>query len=373
MQPYDTALARTKTSTGTGMTALLADSGITAILGSASAGSSAGVQFAAEQDFLAQTAMIVAEGPNTAARSLVVAPPTGWDPSPAEAADLLRLTSKAPWLRATGLGTLAADTAKLPAERLPARHVSAAELPPEYIGQLKSLDASMALFGRLLYNAPKSYLASLAAAAAVTESSAWRGSGSPGGWLALTELSDYLSDQQHKVLLIPARKILLAGESGNTLVSVQNGLALADGQNLAIRVRVRATEPSDGKLQVTGPSTALIVNSGMTGSVKLHIHSALAVGTTTVQLQLTTGDGSPLTWAGASEPLSVEVTRFGRIVLVIIFGAIAVLVLATVVRLRRKRRTGGRHSGEPGTGTDDDASSKAESTAESTAHAGGTG
>ena len=68
--PYDTAVARTKTSTGASMSVLLADSEITSILGSASAGSSAGDQFAAVQDFLAQTAMIVAEGPNT--------PPAPW-------------------------------------------------------------------------------------------------------------------------------------------------------------------------------------------------------------------------------------------------------------------------------------------------------
>ena len=126
--PYDNALARTKTSTGASMSALLADSTITGILGSASAGSSAGAQFAAAQDFLAQTAMIVAEGPNAPSRSLVVAPPTGWDPSPAEAAELLPLTKQAPWLRVADLGTLATATAKLPAERLPSRRVSGAEL-----------------------------------------------------------------------------------------------------------------------------------------------------------------------------------------------------------------------------------------------------
>ena len=93
--PYDNALARTKTSTGASMSALLADSGITGILGSASAASSAGAQFAVAQDFLAQTAMIVAEGPNAPSRSLVVAPPTDWDPSPAEAAELLTLTEGA--------------------------------------------------------------------------------------------------------------------------------------------------------------------------------------------------------------------------------------------------------------------------------------
>jgi hypothetical protein len=371
MQPYDTALARTKTSAGTGMTALLADSSVTSILGSASARSSAGAQFAVEQDFLAQTAMIVAEGPNTAARSLVVAPPVGWDPSPAEAADLLTMT-KAPWLRPTSLGTLAAQAAKLPAKRLPARRVSGSELPAEYVAELKSLDASMALFEGILYQAPKSYLESLAAAVAVTQSSAWRGSGLPGGSLAIGELSFYLQDLQHTVLFIPAKKILLAGASGSTLVSVQNGLnslPLPDLPNLAIRVRVQVADPPGGTLQVTGPSTPLVVNAGMTNSVKLHIHSATAVGTTTMRLQLTTSTGSPLTWVGASEPLSVEVTRFGRMILVVIFGAIAVLVLATIVRLRRKRRGAGKHGGERGTETDDDASSKAERKA----HAGGAG
>src|SRR6202020_2633582 len=127
-RPYDNALARTKTSTGASMSALLADSDITGILGSASAGSSAGAQFAAAQEFLAQTAMIVAEGPNAPTRSLVVAPPAGWDPSPAEATELLSLTKHAPWLRVADLGTLATATAKLPVERLPNRRVSGDEL-----------------------------------------------------------------------------------------------------------------------------------------------------------------------------------------------------------------------------------------------------
>ena len=112
-----------------------------------------------------------------------------------------------------------------------------------------------------------------------------------------------------------------------------------------------------------------MVNPGITGTVTLHIHSATTVGTTTMQLQLATSNGSPLTWAGASEPLSVEVTQFGRTILVVIAGALGVLVLATVVRLRRKRRTAARHGSPRGAGTDDDASNKAESSA----HAGGAG
>ena len=372
MPGYDTAIARTKTSTGSSMTALLADSGITSILGSASAGSSAGAQFAAEQDFLAQTAMIVAEGPNTKTRSLVVAPPAGWDPSPAEAEDLLRETTNAPWLRATNLGTLADEAAKLPVESLPTRHVSGDELSADYIGQLKSLNATLAQYEELLADPPKSWLESLAAAVAVTQSSAWSGSGSPGGWLALTELSDYLSDQLHKVLLIPVKKILLAGTSGETPVSVQNNMTLPGG-GLPIKVRVETSEPRGGTLQVS-PASPLVVNPDMTGTITLHIHSASTVGTTTMELQLATGNGSPLIWAGTSEPLSVEVTQFGRTILVIIFGALGVLVLATVVRLRRKRRAGGPGGAGGGDygrgeGTDDDASSKADGRA----HAGGAG
>jgi len=366
--PFDNALARTKTSTGADMSVLLADSGISAILGSASAGSSPGAQFAAAQDFLAQTAMIVAEGPNAPSRSLVVAPPTGWDPSPAEASELLSLTKNAPWLRVADLGTLATAAAKLPAERLPKRQVSGSELPDLYLDQLRTLDGTVDLFEDMLSDPPKSYLTSLNAAVAVTQSSAWRRSASPGGWLALSELSSYITDLQHTVVLIPVKKILLAGTSGDTLASVQNGLSHLDlpylpSPGLAIAVRVGASAEVGSSLSVTSHAGVQVVNPGMTGSVRLTIHST-TIGTSTLRLQLLTRDGSPLTWLHASEPLSVEVTRFGRLILVIIFGALGVLVLATVLRLRRKRRRGG----ESEAGGDD-----AGSRADSRAHAGGTG
>ncbi len=366
--PYDNALARTKTSTGADMSVLLADSEITSIRGSASAGSSAGARFAAEQDFLAQTAMIVAEGPNTRQRSLVVAPPSDWDPSPAEAADLLLLTNRAPWLRVADLGTLATAAAKLPAQRLPNRRVTGDELSDSdgYIDKLRSLDTNVNQFESILSDPPKSYLTMLASAVAVTQSSAWRGRGSPGGWLALTELSTYITDLQNTVELIPVKKILLAGASGATLVSVQNGLNqfYLPQHGLQIAVRMGASAEPGSSLQVTSPRDPLVVNPGMTGSARLVLHST-TIGTTTLRLQLLTKDGSPLTWPLASEPLSVEVTRFGRLILVIIFGALGVLVLAAVLRLRRKRRRGG----ESEAGSEYHAGHKADSKA----HAGGTG
>ena len=55
-----------------------------------------------------------------------------------------------------------------------------------------------------------------------------------------------------------------------------------------------------------------------------------------MQLKLVTEDGAPLTWT--AQLVSVEVTRFGRSLLIIIGGALGVLVLTSVFRLRRKRK-----------------------------------
>ena len=356
--PYDDALARTADGDGTRMSVLLADSEITGILGSASAGSAAAAQFAVTQDFLAQTAMICAEAPSIS-RSIVIAPPAGWDPSGGEAADLLALTKNAPWLRATGLGTLASDTASVSVQMLATRQVSKSELSDEYLDQIQSVTTRLGLYENLLAQPPADYLSSLDAATAATASTAWRGAGSPGGALALTKLADYLSNQDHRVQIIASSKILLAGASGTTPVSVQNGLSLA------VQVRVVASAPPGSDLRVGAFDPVLKVEPGMTGTVRIPMTSSAAGGgTTTIELQLETRNGTPLSWTAS--PMSVEVTRFGRTLLIIIGGALGVLVLTAIVRLRRTRRAAGRD----GDGADGDS---ADGNADSKAHAGGAG
>ena len=162
--------------------------------------------------------MIASEAPNLA-RSLVIAPPTDWDPSPAEAAALLSITHDAPWLSPVALSALAAESAKLPSTPLPARQVSGAELSATYLDHVREVQASADLFTNLLYQPPARKVMSLEAAVAATESAAWRGAGSPGGWLALPPvgLPDLL---KHKVQIIPGKKLFLAGTSGETPVSV---------------------------------------------------------------------------------------------------------------------------------------------------------
>jgi hypothetical protein len=331
------ALARTVSGVGTSMSVLFANSRITQLLGTASASSSSAGQFALTQDFLAETAMIAAE--SDTARSLVVAPPTGWDPSPAEAAALLSITHDAPWLHPTGLSELAAAASKLPSTtRIPAKQVSHAELSDGYLDKLGSVQASVSLFKDLLYQPPAGQINSLDEALATTESSAWRGSGSSGGWLAMTLLGLYLTESEKKVQIIASKKILLAGQSGETPVSVQNGL----GQ--PVRVQVVATTPPGSPLEVGSFDALLTVQAGKTNTVRMPVHSA-TIGTSTVQLQLATQNGSPLTWPGTEQSLSVEVTRFGRSLLVIIGGALGILVLTSAYRLRRKRLAGARNGG----------------------------
>jgi len=102
------------------------------------------------------------------------------------------------------------------------------------------------------------------------------------------------------------------------------------------------------------PDGMLRVPAHGSNTIKMSVHSS-TIGTTTVRLQLVTQDGSPLSWT--AQPLSVEVTRFGRLVLIIIGGALGILVLTSAYRLRRKRLAGASSGGS----------------AEETAEGGGTG
>jgi Family of unknown function (DUF6049) len=348
--PEEDALARTVSGVGTSMSLLLANSRITSLLGTASPTATEAGQFALTQDFLAQTAMIAAE--TDTSRSLVIAPPSNWNPSPAEANALLKITHDAPWLHSTGLSALSAAAAQLPTvTHVTPKQVSGNELNDTYIDYLTTkVIPNVNLFKDLLYQPLPQQLDSLTAALAVTESSAWRGRGSPGGWLAAVNLYDSLTDAEHKVQLIASKKILLAGQSGETPVSVQNGL------KVPVQVRVTASTPAGSGLQV-GPFNALLtVQGGKSNTVTMPVHSA-TIGTTTLQLQLATQNGLRLTGPGASQPLSVEVTRFGRSLLIIIGAALGILVLTSAYRLRRKRLARARNGG----------------TADETADAGGAG
>jgi Family of unknown function (DUF6049) len=332
----DNALSKTTTATGTPMAALLADSGLTSLLATASPTATPSGQFALTQDFLAQTAMISNEAPHLG-RSLVIAPPASWKPSAAEAQALLAIAhDDAPWLQSASLSGLAAKTASLPARAPLAKQAGPAGLRPGYVDSLREVNASLSLFKGMLYKPSATLTSTLDGAMAGTESSAWRGGGSAGGWLATTQLQRYLHASTHDVKIIPIPKVLLAGSSGKTPVSVNNALTVP------VQVKVTASTPPGSLLQVGSYNPLVVVPAGKTKTVSLPLSSA-AIGTSTVQLQLATQDGSPLSWTARS--LSIDVTRVGRFLLTIIGGALGLLVLTSVYRLRRKRLASARAGG----------------------------
>lgn len=329
---------KTSTRSGAPVRVLLADSGLTGLLGAPAANSGAGGQFATEQDFLAETAMIVAELPFVNGRSIIVAPPRRWAPSGAEA-DALLSETRAPWLRPTRLSDLA--PARADPRQLPGSQRSGAELSRNYMKLVKAVGSSLETYQNLLDQPGAGTTRSLEAALAATSSSAWRGPGNGAGTATLIDLADFVRESERKVQIIAGKKVLLAGASGDIPVSVQNGMSQA------VQVRVQATVPDVGQLSLGKFDALITVPAGKTGTVKMPVHST-GIETTTMRLQLVTRNGSPLP-ASQPQTLTVQVTRYGRALIILISAALGIVVLTSGARWVRQWLNGTR-TGSGGTG-----------------------
>ena len=176
----DDAITSIRTPSGVSMTILLADHVLTGVL--AAGDTSSGVlppstQFAVNQRFLAETAMIAAEAPDSD-RSIVVAPPENWSPSATLASDLLSETASTPWLSPTTLGSLAGaqDSERtLARQPPPANRDSPGELTSSYLSTVAKTGAELGVYQDLLYQPSGAYVQGLQQALTATESSAWRG------------------------------------------------------------------------------------------------------------------------------------------------------------------------------------------------------
>ena len=225
---------------GLPMNVLLSDDTLTKVLkaGNTSSGTlPTSTEFAVRQRFLAETAMIAAEAPDSE-RTIVVAPPGNWSPSEALASDLLGETQTAPWLTPTPLASLssAPDTQRAaPRHSPPASQPSPGELSRDYLGQVRILGDRVGVYKSMLYKPAESYTRSLDEALLATESAAWRGSGEPQGAELVRGLSSYITAANKKVTIIPSGQVPMGGSSGLVPVSIQNGL------HQAIQVRVVAT------------------------------------------------------------------------------------------------------------------------------------
>ena len=340
---------------GTTMTVLLADHVLTGVLQAGN--TSTGVlpqstQFAVSQRFLAETAMIAAEAPDTD-RSIVVRPPDGWSPSAALASQLLTETARAPWLAPTSLGGLARapDTARsIKRQPPPSSKPSRAELSRDYLDTIGMVGNDLDAYQAILYQPSKGYQQSLEEALAATESSAWRGSGTSQGLALAYGLSTYLSDEESKVKIIAADQVSMGGASGAVPVSIQNGMSRA----IRVKVNVSVVNSPDrtSQLSIGHFKDVIVVQPQLSPLVRLPVNSA-PQGSTVIQVSLTTADGAALLPVVATKSLTVLSTRYGRAILFLIAAAIGVMILTSVYRgvrrwLRAESHVAGEDAGQPG-------------------------
>jgi hypothetical protein len=322
---------------GLPMTVLLADHTLTGVLaaGDTSSGVLApGTQFAVSQRFLAETAMIAAEAPDSD-RSIVVEPPEDWSPSAALAGALLEETTAAPWLTPTALGSLAGDPDSqrtIARQPPPASKDSPGELSGGYLSIVTGVGTELDLYQNLLYQPASSYTEPFDEALIATESSAWRGSGEAEGLALARKLSRFMGGEEGRITIIAAQQVPMGGSSGLVPVSIQNG------SHHAIEVRLKASvvDVPDRTSQLTvGNFQNLVkIQPQQVALVRLPVSSA-PIGPTAIKLSLTTANGKQLPVQPVS--LTVQSTRDGRTILFLIGAAIGVLVLTSVFRGVRRR------------------------------------
>ena len=338
----DDAITTIRTPAGVNMTILLADHTLTGVL--AAGDTSSGVlplstQFAVSQRFLAETAMIAAEAPDSD-RSIVVAPPENWSPSAALASDLLSETTSTPWLSPTALSSLAGapDSERGIARQNPPAKASPGELTRSYLSTVAQTGAALGVYRDLLYGASNAYVQGLEQALTATESSAWRGRAAAQGLALAGKLSGFMSGEEHQIKIIAAQQVPMGGSSGLVPVSIQNGSQHA----IQVRLNTSVVDVPDRTSQLTvGHFQSLItIQPQQAPTIRLPVSSA-PIGATAIQLTLTTVHGKPLPLPLTS--LTVQSTRYGRAILFLIGAAIGVLVLTSVFRGVRRRMRADRH------------------------------
>jgi hypothetical protein len=325
------AVTATPDGEGGDMRVLLADSTLTQVLGSVRARSTApGAAFTVQQRFLAETALIAAQGGHLSP-AIVVAPPRHWNPPAGLASALLQETTTAPWLSPVSAGSLAAD--KHAPGRV-ARHApddtGAQRFSRPMLRGIKAANRAVQQVQSIRVKPrPQLYQA-----IAGVESSAWRTS-APARQRArvlMHRITAYTSRQLAGVTLVGGSPVTLGGQKGTIPVAIDNRLSYP------VRVRVKVSvvqESGSGFAVLTDPGVILLPADNIT-TKKIKVEAS-AVGSTTVTMRLTAPDGRPL--PGSSVSTTVQATHFGTLALILLAAALGVFMAASAARAIRRGRT----------------------------------
>jgi hypothetical protein len=245
----DDAVTSIRTPSGANMTILLADHVLTGVLAAGDTNSGVlppSTQFTVTQRFLAETAMIAAEAPDSA-RSIVVNPPENWSPPATLASDLLSQTASTPWLSPTALDSLpsAPDSQHtLARQRPPGGKDSPGELTGSYLSTVAQTGDELGVYTDLLYQPSNAYVQGLQQALTATESSAWRGPAAHQGLKLARKLKRFMSGEEGQIKIIAAQQVPMGGSSGPDLTAEHRPLPEPDHGPAA----AGADRPAPGEL-----------------------------------------------------------------------------------------------------------------------------
>ncbi|RJL32138.1 hypothetical protein D5H75_17150 [Bailinhaonella thermotolerans] len=313
--------------------ALLADSAISQTVGGDTR--SPGTAALALQRFLAETATLTGEQPSIS-RSVVIAPPRRWNPSPAFLTELLKTSASAPWLRQVGLDELTKPPADYkPVPRAGLAYSSQNELSRKIMTQIKRVrsdaDRTVAVSVKGTHVFDRALLR--------LTSSAWRGRG---GDTRVRPVADRVADavtaRTEQVRIINKQKPTLAGNDGTVPVTISNR------HKEPVRLKLKVTSSNPHRLRVTEDSREITIAAEASHTAHVRL-KAYANGETPITLQLLTPEGQRY---GKPVVLRLSATGYTTIALFLIGGALAVMALAVISRfLRRRRDAATTESGAP--------------------------
>jgi Family of unknown function (DUF6049) len=320
-----TPSARSDLRTSSGpITALLADHVLTDLLADA-----ADNPVLAAQRFLAETAMITAELPNTGpGRVILIAPPRRWDPSQEFLDRLVAGTSAASWMTGTALtGLRTSPPAEV--ERKALHYPSAQrkqELSAPYLSALRSQHSRISIFAAVLTE-PALIVPGLDRGVLRLESTWWRDREEARVNRSFREQSN-VDDQLGSIHVQPG-SYTFGSHRGKIPLTISNGV------NQAVVV-VLHLEPRQPRLRVDATSKPIQIPPGRKVQEAVDA-TAVAGGDVVVDASLHTVGGTAL--PPGPVPLSINITQYGTVALFITGGAAGVLFLAALVRLARRARS----------------------------------
>lgn len=294
---------------------------------------------AAEQLFLAETAMIVLEQPNLP-RTIVAAAPRGWNPPSGWLPTLLHDASTVPWLSASSAPDLLATSAEVARGSLVP--VDNAALPVTYLDDVANGRSLLAGICTMLPAKPKSLRSDceLPWTFLGAESASFRGN-LPAGRRLLDALVARAGAYGSAVHVATSPEVTLTSRSGRVPVVLENDLAQPVTVQLTLQARDRSRLRS-----ATVVTRTLLARQKVQVEIRVRAESA---GRFPVLLSLHSPSGERL---GQPLQITVRSTAYGILALAITAGAVGVLFLAVVIRavrrllaLRHRRRIAAHGAG----------------------------